>query len=378
MSVGAMTDSNTSDDIVKRVAKLVPAMRRNAAALDDEAIFPAQDLIALAKAGALSVTLPTDCGDHRAQTDRLAALLTSIGSGNLSVGRLFEAHVNALHLLGRYGTDGQRRAAGQAAARGELHAVWVTDPAEGTLHLIHRQDRGTRDRWILAGAKMFCSGAGHVAHAVVTAITETCERQMLIVPLGQGERAKPLPGQLQGMRSAVTGMVDFTGVQVDRDAFVGRPGDYLREPDFSCGAWRASAVALGGLGALLDVAIAELRTRDRVDEPNQLSRLGRAMIARETSRLWVQNAARIADDERVQPGDAVAYVGLARLAVEAACLDVIRLVQRSLGLAAFRHGHPAERICRDLGTYLRQPAPDEVLTEAASWFAHRASHEAPA
>jgi hypothetical protein len=47
----------------------------------------------------------------------------------------------------------------------------------------------------------------------------------------------------------------------------------------------------------------------------------------------------------------------------------MRLVQRSLGLSAFRHGNPVERICRDLGTYLRQPAPDAVLTEAAAHFA---------
>ena len=44
-------------------------------------------------------------------------------------------------------------------------------------------------------------------------------------------------------------------------------------------------------------------------------------------------------------------------------------MQRSLGLSTFRQGNPIERICRDLSTYLRQPAPDEVLTEAATWFA---------
>ena len=65
----------------------------------------------------------------------------------------------------------------------------------------------------------------------------------------------------------------------------------------------------------------------------------------------------------------VATVGLARIAVETACLDAMRLVQRSLGLSAFRQGNPVERICRDLSTYLRQPAPDEVLTESADWFA---------
>jgi len=362
-------DNKTPHDVVEQVAKLVPAMRRNAPALDEAAIFPTDDLVALGKAGALSVPLSTDASDP---TDLLVSLLTSIGSGNLSVGRVFEAHVNALHLLGRYGTSAQRLAAGQAAARGELHAVWVTDPAEGALNLIP-----IRDRWRLAGSKMFCSGAGHVAHAVVTVAAEGGERQMLVVPMGQGERAEQLPGQLQGMRSAVTGMVDFTGVEVGCDALLGHPGDYMREPDFSCGAWRASAVALGGLYALLDVLIADLRARDRIDEPNQLARLGQAMIARETSRLWVLNAAHIAEDKRADPHEAVAYVGLARLAVESACLDVIRIVQRSLGLSAFRHGHPAERICRDLGTYLRQPAPDEVLSEAASWFARRASREAP-
>jgi alkylation response protein AidB-like acyl-CoA dehydrogenase len=354
-------------DLVERVAALVPVMRRRAAALDEDAAFPTEDMIALRQVGALSIPLPVEGGYRAEATDLLASLLTSVGSGNLSIGRLFEAHVNALHLLERYGTSSQR-----SATSGELHALWVTDPPARALRMIP-----VRDRWTMDGAKMFCSGAGNVARAVVTAVMENGERQMLIVPMGQGEQAKLLPGQLQGMRSAVTGMVDFTGVEVGPEALLGRPGDYLREPDFSCGAWRGSAVALGGLCALLDVTIMDLRARDRMDEPNQLARLGHAMIARETSRLWVRNAARIAEDKRVEPREAVAYVGLARIAVESACLDVMRLVQRSLGLSAFRRGHPAERICRDLGTYLRQPAPDEVLSEAASWFGHRASHDAP-
>ena len=49
-----------------------------------------------------------------------------------------------------------------------------------------------------------------------------------------------------------------------------------------------------------------------------------------------------------------------------ASLDAIRHVQRSLGLAAFLRPSPVERVGRDLATYLRQPAPDAVLTEAAA------------
>jgi hypothetical protein len=173
------------------------------------------------------------------------------------------------------------------------------------------------------------------------------------------------------MRAAVTGAVDFTGCTTDQDACLGEPGDYLREPDFSSGAWRGSAVAAGGLRNLLDLAIAQLRMAGRLDNPHHLQRLGNAMIAWETSRLWVKQAARIAEDPNANPASAVAYVGLARIAVETACLDAMQLVQRSLGLSAFRRGNPVELVSRDLGTYLRQPAPDAVLTEAAGYFAQQ-------
>ena len=71
---------------------------------------------------------------------------------------------------------------------------------------------------------------------------------------------------------------------------------------------------------------------------------------------------------RLGSEEAVAYVNLARTAIEAACLDAMRDIQRSLGLSAFMQGSQAERIARDLSTYLRQPAPDEVLVEAAGYF----------
>jgi len=50
------------------------------------------------------------------------------------------------------------------------------------------------------------------------------------------------------------------------------------------------------------------------------------------------------------------------------------MVQRTLGLAAFLQTNPVERLMRDLATYLRQPAADEALTEAAARFI---DHEFP-
>lgn len=70
----------------------------------------------------------------------------------------------------------------------------------------------------------------------------------------------------------------------------------------------------------------------------------------------------------MEPESVVATVNLARIAVERAALELITLVQRSLGVSAFVKGKAVELVMRDLMTYLRQPAPDEALTEAAMWF----------
>jgi alkylation response protein AidB-like acyl-CoA dehydrogenase len=95
-------------------------------------------------------------------------------------------------------------------------------------------------------------------------------------------------------------------------------------------------------------------------------------INAQTARLWLPHVAPIAEDPGRAPEHATASVNLARIAIEAACVHSMQLAQRSLGLSAFLVGNPVERICRDLATYLRQPAPDEALRGAARHFAANA------
>ena len=347
------------------LADLVPWMQGRADALDRDAAFPVEEVDKLRNYGALSLPLPVRATmrDDRL-TDQLADVLTSAGRGNLSVGRILEAHFNVMHLIARYASPDQWQDATAAVQNGHLFALWVTDPPTGGLEM-WPSEHTIR----LNGAKQFCSAAGHATRALVTARDTDGTTRMLIVELGAGETVTSLPSPLQGMRAAVTGAVDFTGCGTPTQSCLGQPGDYLREPDFSTGAWRGSAVATGGLVALLDFARDQLRTSGRLESPHAQARLGRALIARESARMWVRQAARIAEDPGLPAEHRVAIVGLARIAVETACLDAMQLVQRSLGLSAFRHGNPVERICRDLSTYLRQPAPDEVLTESGYWFA---------
>jgi alkylation response protein AidB-like acyl-CoA dehydrogenase len=285
--------------------------------------------------------------------------LALLGEGNLAVARLYEAHVNALQLVFRYGQPELKDRTAADVKAGHLFALWVTDPPDGGLHLLAGG--------VLTGGKLFCSGASAATRALVTAHTGNGV-QMLIADVTTA-RIEPARLRLAGMRAAVTGAVTFDGIHVAPWQLLGEPGDYLREPVFSAGAWRGSAAALGGLSALVKLFRDELNARQRAGHPAQAARLGEALIAFETSRLWLGQAAQRACLEDRPAAEIVAYVNLARIAVEAACLDAIRLITRGLGVSAFAIGHPVERVARDLAVFLRQPAPDETLATAAAFYA---------
>ena len=366
MNVVEAQPSERAAEFFATITALVPELGQEAANYDSAACFPFDSVARLRDAGLLMAPVPVEFGGFglhgMGDSAALFQLLHLLGYADLSLGRIFEAHANAFELIRRYGTSRQMEAAALAAQAGDLFALWVTDPAKQGACL-------SRD-FTLTGEKWFCSAAGAAKQALITAQTEAGS-QMVLVPLTPRILVTDRGVKLAGMRAAATGSVDFTGVVVGHEALIGEPGDYLREPVFSTGAWRSSAVGLGGLAALIDTARNELCSRGRADNPFQRMRFGQSVIAHETGRLWMLEAVKRIDAATGAGEEAVAYVNLARTAVEAACLDTLRHIQRSLGLSAFMQGSGAERIARDLAAYLRQPAPDEALVEAAGYFIHQ-------
>lgn len=346
------------------VTSMIPVIQANADVLDAAVQFPQTELAALRGVGLLTATLPEYAGGlgfgHGPEGAlHLARLLGLIAEANLSLARIYEAHVNALQLILRYGSEGQAEEAAAAARQGHLFALWVTD-GPGCQGATWEADGR------IVGGKAFCSAAGFATRAVITVETPEGTHMALIeVPPGREAESKI---RLAGMRAAKTGSMDFTGLTLRREELLGEIGDYLREPLFSAGAWRGSAAALGGMNALLSLHRGEILARKRDGDPHQRARFGQLLMAYETVRLWVEQAALRACLEDRPAEEIVAYVNLARLAVEAACLDAIGLSQRSLGLSAFAAGSAVERVCRDLSTYLRQPAPDETLDKAAAHY----------
>jgi alkylation response protein AidB-like acyl-CoA dehydrogenase len=363
--------SLTDERVVIRTRLLLKCARdvgegafARAEAYDEDGAYPAEDVAALHECGLASAVLPKKSGGVELSGLDLNEALQSIGSGSLPLGRLFEGHVNALELVLRYGKPDQVDLIAEDIRRGKLFGVWNTDDTNNPL-LVHR-----RGRYRLVGRKILASGAGHIERPLVTATDEEGRRLMVIPKLHAFDQADLSSWRAHGMRASATGAVDFTGLEVDPIEIVGRAGDYERQPWFSGGAWRFAAVQVGGMQRLFDLLRRHLQETNRGRDAHQAARLGKSAMAIETARLWVAHAASImaAPPDSRAPEQRVAYVDLARLAVETAAMDLMQLVQRSVGLRAFLRPNPIERISRDLATYLRQPGPDRALTDAAAWL----------
>ena len=336
-----------------------------------EKVFPIDLLNSLREIGALDALLSHEEGGLnlcRSLEGGLALLnlLRRTGYLNLSLGRCLEGHVNVVRLVELYGTLEQRHILAQKLRSKILAGIWVTD---GVPPVTIKQEN---THYRLSGIKGFASGVMQVGLALITATTQQGHSIMVLAPTVENNRRRSGPGKLMGMQASGTGAYDFTDIVISSDNIIGSAGDYLRQPEFSAGAWRGSAVALGGMDRLIDLLRQELQDRGRVNNPHQLHRLGEALILQKTASMWVTEAAKAAYTPSMRPEDVVATVNLARIAVERAALELLTLVQRSLGLSAFVKGKAVEQVMRDLMTYLRQPAPDETLTEAAAWFVNHA------
>jgi alkylation response protein AidB-like acyl-CoA dehydrogenase len=320
--------------------------------------FPAERLRALAAIGALAafVTLDDD-----AAVARLLTTLRLIGGADLSLGRVYEGHVNAAQLVHAYGTPEQRDALASDLAAGRCYGVWNTEPPPGMR--IAREGGAYR----LHGAKTFATGAGHIDKALITAIDAAGGKQLILADVSDHTRVDNLAWQVRGMRGTVSGTYDFDGMIVGDDALIGAAGDYEREPRFSAGAWRFTAVQLGAVEALLrhwrDHLIAAGKDGDAI----QRARIGAAITATRSAGLWVAQAARLAE---ARAPTAIAHVLMTRGVVEEAGLQVMEGAARAVGTASFFAGSRIDRITRDLGLYLRQPVPDQARDRAAAaWIA---------
>ena len=349
---------------LERAAQLVAAVAiRHAPQHDQEGSFPEAEIESLHHQGLLLAPFPEAYGGcalgvTASSTAAMRQVLRTIGASSLPLGRLYEGHVNAVRLVVEYGHSGTLELLLKEVGNGRVSGVWNAEKPPGL-----RLDRNSMR---LMGSKIYCSGAGFIGRPVVTAAT--AEGILMMLPDASSAVVDSSLWKPTGMRASITGTVHFDGIVCDNSEIVGSVGDYYRSPLFATGAWRVLAVQLGALDKLVALFRDGLFQRDRYKDQLHRARFGRAYAKLEGARLWTTRAALIAEDRDVPPDERDSVVNLARGAFERAALDILELIQRSLGLGTMIHPDPIERIARDLTTYLRQPFPDGALDASAGWL----------
>jgi alkylation response protein AidB-like acyl-CoA dehydrogenase len=398
-------------DVLMRGSAIADFCAVNASMIDHNGAFPVEEFERIAAAGLLAAPLQPEFGGvglgiDAGVTCELLMLLKQIGRGNLAVGRIYEGHVNALQLIQTFGTRQQIEAyASDARDRHKIFGVWNAEAEDGVK--VHPLEDG---RYRLEGSKTFCSGSGFVDRPFVngpfangpfasrssadglpvnSSPTES-PWQMCIVPMEEvATVSDPSWWQPSGMRATASFKVDFTGVELDASALIGKPSDYFRQPWLTTGVIRFAAVQLGGAEALFDETRQYLQSLNRASDPYQRERLGRMAIALESGNIWLRSAAEFvkgyalifAGDPAQSSNSAssdqsdklVTYANMVRTAIEQICIDMIQLCERSVGTRGLLPPHSMERIIRDLTLYLRQPVFDGALANVGQFALSRSA-----
>lgn len=275
-----------------------------------------------------------------------ATAMREVAASNLSLGRLFEGHVNARALITTYAEPELRASCLAEMDDGLMFGVWGADGATPVTA------KGTA----LLGGKRFASGLGLVDRAIVTAATPQGQ-QLFVIAADDPARQDPAAWDMSGMRESRSGGFDCSGLP---GRPLGQPDIYVQEPHFVGGTWRIAAVTLGGITALLERSAAVLRDRGQSEAEPHLLRL--APVAGRVLAAWpaILKAGKVASGPQGarDPQAAAIRSVAARLLAEEIGQDAIAAVERSIGLSMFTETDPVGQSARDLACYMRQAARD--------------------
>lgn len=286
--------------------------------------------IALARALGQQAPYPGE-----ARTAALWSLLATVAAADLTVARVVEPHLDALAIL---------RQAGLPAAPDAVYGVYAAE-RQGLVVTAIERDGAT----VLDGVKPWCSLAGSVDRALVTAHT-AAGRRLFSVDL-QDPGAAALPGQwhARGLAAVESGDLRLAAVSAGP---VGAPGWYLQRPGFAWGGIGVAACWYGGAVAVAERLLEVTRGR----EPDQLAlaALGEADRLLHGARLSLTAAARDVDAGRAVGASGALLAARVRGMVAAAAERVLVLAGHALGPAPLTLDEEHARRVADLTVYLRQ------------------------
>ena len=292
------------------------------------------ELRQLQRRGELDLSLPGG-----GQTAARWAALAHLGRRDLCLARLAEGHADATAILVE---------AGRAPRPAALYGVWASR-SSGTGASVRRHD----SEYHLSGTVRFCSGAGFLDRALVTAAFADGEGSVLLDVDLKDPRVQPKPDSWPaiGMDASCSLEVAFDDLAVPEEAAVGPDGFYTRRCGFALGGAGVAAVWLGGAVGALDLVLAVWSSSRRPD-PHGLAHLGALHTQIASTDALLVLSAEVIDSEPA--GDHEVLVGTCRSAAEKTARAVIDVVPRLVGPGPLCWDRRLAQHLADLQVYIRQ------------------------
>jgi hypothetical protein len=272
--------------------------------------------------------------------------LSEVAAHDLSLGKLFEGHTDALATLAELG----------ATRHLPPDATWGVWAAEAPSGRVVIDDIGSGGPWPdsvrLNGRKCWCSGAAQLSHALLTAWhADGSGPQLVAVEMAQpGVRVTGEGWHAVGMAASASVDVSFDGARALR---IGGAGDYLARPGFWQGGCGIAACWFGGTRALAETLRDGLRDHGKTGEtPFRWMALGQVDVALLQTAATLREAAAWIDAH--PHADAGAWALRTRLSAESAAETVLATVGHALGAAPFCRDPAFARRAADLPVFIRQ------------------------
>lgn len=289
--------------------------------------------------------------------------LAELGAIDLTVARTIEPDLDARAILDQAdrvagdpdaGMPGQTRDVGLVPGAVGGARTWGVYAAESPDHRLEA-NQGNDGRWRITGRKPWCSLAGTVSNALVTAWTSTTARRLFAVDLASSRvRAGEDRWVARGLSRVQTSSLEFDAAPA---APVGEDEWYFTRSGF----------AFGGIGVAACKLAAQLESSCRSRTPDQIAQfhLGQCSLALEAAQSVLADAAHRADtlDMAVAStavGAEAAWATALRVrgSVHRACEVVLTAVGHTLGPGPLTHDDEYARRVADLQIYLQQYKPE--------------------
>lgn len=275
-------------------------------------------------------------------TTGLWEFLATLAAVNVGVARMLEPHLDALSILDQ-------------AGRPDLSVLGVTEQsswgvfaAEGGESRLDATEHATR--WTLDGTKVWCSLAGELSHALVTAYVGGQQRGLFAINLSDdGVSVHEGPWTARGLQQIRSAPITLSHVPA---IAIGSSNWYVERPGFQ---WGGMGVAACWWGGAIGVS-RKLFTRllESQSDPILAMHAGMVDVQLASSRTVLADAAHQIDRGAATAHDLALLAKRVRSQVFDSAEIIIRQTAHALGPAPLVTDEEHARRVADLDLYIRQ------------------------